>query len=126
MERVPPELTSNARCLRSGSTFEERLLWSVLCQQRPRFTRQLVVDRFILDFACRSLKIAIEVDGGQHGVCGDEDADRTAELERRGWIILRFWNSEVRNALAAVVGAINEAIARAATHPQPLPSREGS
>ncbi|MBV9843331.1 MAG: DUF559 domain-containing protein [Sphingomonadaceae bacterium] len=75
----------------------------------------------MLDFACRSLKIAIEIDGGQHGIRADEDANRTAELEQRGWIVLRFWNSEVRNALAAVVAAIDEAIARAATHPQPPP-----
>ncbi|MBV9840426.1 MAG: endonuclease domain-containing protein [Sphingomonadaceae bacterium] len=117
MQRVPPELTSSARRLRREATVEERLLWAALRRRHPRFTRQLVVDRFILDFACRSLMIGVEIDGGHHGIRIEEGMIRTAALERRGWTILRFWNNEVRDNLEAVVDAITAAAARASTHP---------
>ncbi|QJU59671.1 DUF559 domain-containing protein [Sphingomonas sp. AP4-R1] len=126
MQRIPPETKDRARRLRREGTFEERLLWSVLRENRPRFTRQLAIDRYIVDFACRTARIVIELDGGQHADRVEEDAARTAHLQRHGWTVLRFWNNDVRNHLEGVVDAILLAVSRASTHPQPLPSREGS
>ncbi len=126
MQRIPPELTMNARRLRREATQEERDLWSVLKAVRPRFTRQLVVDRYILDFACRSLRVAVELDGGHHALQVEEDAIRTAYLERRGWTVLRFWNGDVRENMDGVFAVILAGVARASTHPRPLPFREGS
>ncbi|QJU57201.1 endonuclease domain-containing protein [Sphingomonas sp. AP4-R1] len=126
MQCIPPETTNNARRLRREATFEERLLWSALRESRPRFTRQLAIDRYVVDFACRSARIAIELDGGQHSSRTEEDAARTAHLEQQGWTVLRFWNNEVRDHLEGVVDTILRAVSRASTHPQPLPSREGS
>lgn len=127
MQRTPPELTAAARRLRREATPEERILWSALKGHRPRFTRQLVVDRFVVDLACRSARIAIEVDGGHHAEASEAAADaaRTEALERHGWTVLRFWNNDVRGNLAGVVEVILAAVARGATHPQPLPFREG-
>ncbi|QJU56531.1 DUF559 domain-containing protein [Sphingomonas sp. AP4-R1] len=125
MQRIPPETTDSARRLRREATFEERLLWSVLRQARPRFIRQLAIDRYIVDFACRSARIAIELDGGQHASRTEEDAARTAHLERHGWTVLRFWNNDVRDHTEGVVDTIFRAVSRASTHPQPLPFREG-
>ena len=125
MQRTPPEMTANARHLRNGATNEERQLWAALRTHRPRFTRQLVVDRFILDFACRSLRLAIELDGGHHACRLAEDAARTADLTARGWRVMRFWNKDVRDNLAGVVETIIAEVARASTHPLPLPEREG-
>jgi very-short-patch-repair endonuclease len=126
VDRIPPELTESARRLRRDATFEERLLWASLRGHRPRFTRQLVIDRYIADFACRSVRIVIELDGGQHASRTDEDAARTSHLERHGWTVLRFWNNDVRDRLEGVVQTIFEAVSRASTHPHPLPFREGS
>jgi len=126
MQRIPPELTLNARRLRREATQEERDLWGVLKAVRPRFTRQFVVDRYILDFACRSLRLAVELDGGHHALQVEEDAVRTAYLERRGWTVLRFWNGDVRENLDGVFAVILAGVARASTHPRPLPLREGS
>ena len=125
MQRIPPELTVNARRLRREATQEERDLWGVLKAVRPRFTRQFVVDRYILDFACRSLRLAVELDGGHHALRVEEYAIRTAYLERSGWTVLRFWNGDVRENLDGVFEAILASVARASTHPRPLPSREG-
>ncbi len=126
MQRTPPELTSAARRLRSDATPAERRLWAILHDHKPRFTRQLVVSHYILDIACRSLKIGIELDGGHHGDMMEKDAARTAYLAGQGWTILRFWNSDVMTNLDGVHREIMGAVSRAATHPQPLPSREGS
>ena len=138
MQRVPPELTANARALRLNATDAEKRLWLHLRQCRPRFTRQLVVSHYILDFACRSLKLAIELDGGQHADRVEVDARRTAYLGAQGWRVLRFWNNDVLSnvdgVMAVIMAEVEQAspvvrgstVERASTHPQPLPFREGS
>ena len=128
MKRVPERLTANARELRNGSTKAERLLWVRLRQYRPRFTRQLVIDPFIVDLACRQAKLAIELDGGHHAeTTAAYDGRRTAFLESRGWVVLRLWNNEVEanpdGAAEYVLGHCAKRLG--STHPQPLPAREG-
>ncbi len=125
MERIPPELTRNARTLRREATPAERMLWRALSPCRPRFTRQLVVGHHIIDLACRSAKLGIELDGGHHAEQVEADERRTRYLTERGWRILRFWNNEVIDNVDGVVTIVLAAVAQAATHPRPLPFREG-
>lgn len=128
MKRVDPQLTRHARELRNNSTKAERLLWVRLRQYRPRFTRQLVIKPFIVDLACRQAKLAIELDGSQHAEAAAYDNRRTAFLESQGLTVVRLWNNEVEENPD---GAAEFVLARCAerldgaTHPQPLPSREG-
>jgi len=86
----------------------------------------LIVSHFIIDIACREARIAVELDGGHHGEQAACDAARTAYLEAQGWEVLRFWNNEVTGNIEGVVDVILAAVVRRSTHPQPLPSREGS
>ncbi len=128
MKRVAEELTRRARELRTNSTEAERLLWLRLRRYRPRFTRQLVVNPYIVDLACREARLAIELDGGQHAEAADYDNRRTSFLEEQGWVVVRLWNSEVAaNSDAAGELILSRCAERldGATHPQPLPSREG-
>jgi very-short-patch-repair endonuclease len=127
MHRIDPKLTTFARNLRNSSTKAERLLWLRLRHYRPRFTRQLVVDPYILDLACREAKLAIELDGSQHVEEAEYDARRTAFLETLGWTVLRLWNNEVEgNPDGAAEFILDQCAKRlGGTHPQPLPSREG-
>ena len=128
MKRVPDRLTANARELRNNSTKAERLLWLRLRAYRPRFTRQLVVGPYILDLACRRAKLAVELDGSQHAEAIEYDTRRTAFLEGQGWQVVRLWNNEVEDnpdgAAEFVLAKCSERL-DGATHPQPLPSREG-
>ncbi len=126
MSRVSPEMTRRARALRSNATDAERRVWLRIRSYRPRFTRQLVVGRYIIDMACREAKLAIELDGGQHAD-SPYDEERTAHLESLGWTVLRFWNSDVIANPDGVAEAILAEVGRrlGPTHPQPLPSREG-
>ncbi|HEU0309727.1 MAG TPA: DUF559 domain-containing protein [Sphingomicrobium sp.] len=128
MTRIPEQLTSYARELRNSSTKAERLLWVRLRQYRPRFTRQLVIEPFIVDLACREARLAIELDGSQHADAVDYDAGRTAFLESQGWAVVRLWNSEVEgNPDGAAEFILTRCTERldGVTHPRPLPSREG-
>lgn len=93
--RVDPELTKRARELRNGATHAERALWRRLSGQRPRWTRQLPVGRFIVDLACRTAKVAVELDGSQHLDQVEYDEARTRLLQTQGWRVVRLWNSEV-------------------------------
>jgi len=127
MPRIPPRLTANARHLRRGATDAERALWRLLGPYRPRFTRQHVVGAYILDFACREVRLGVELDGSQH-LASSRDAARTAFLESLGWKVVRFWNSDVlENPDGVALCIIEEVKARLdPTHPQPLfVSREG-
>ncbi|WP_230772612.1 endonuclease domain-containing protein [Sphingomonas sp. Leaf4] len=127
MTRVPLYLTERARDLRTNATEAERLIWHRLRHHRSRFTRQLVVGKYILDLACRSARVAIEFDGSQH-LDSAYDVERTRFLESLGWRVLRFWNAEVLanpdGVAEAIVTTVGEP--RWPTHPQPLPCREGS
>ena len=127
MPRVAPNLTFNARSLRNHATAEERLPWIRLRHARPRFTRQLPVGRYILDLACRTLRLAVEIDGSQQVDTRKYDDERILALERLGWQMLRFWTSEVRENPDGVAEAIIAAAALRPrrTHPQPLPFRQG-
>jgi very-short-patch-repair endonuclease len=45
----------------------------------------------------QKIKLAVEIDGSQHGETENVQADavRTAKLERLGWAVLRFWNDDI-------------------------------
>ncbi|MDB5708643.1 MAG: hypothetical protein JWL96_713 [Sphingomonas bacterium] len=123
--RIDPELTRRARELRNNPTLAERAIWPLVARYRPAFTRQLVVPPFIVDLACREARLGVEFDGSQHFEQAAADQRRTEYLERKGWRIIRLWNSDV---LANPNGAAQKILSEAAeclggTHPQPLPYR---
>ena len=114
-------LTGTARKLRREMTDAERVLWSHLRGQQmgARFTRQFPVGGCVVDFACRSLRLAIECDGGQHSV--EVDAERTASVEAHGYRLIRFWNHDILQNTNGVLEAIAREIEIArATNPSPL------
>ena len=66
----------------------------------------------------RSIKLVVEVDGGQHG---DEiDRNRTLFLQSQGYRVIRFWNNDVMDNLEGVTEEIARVIA---DMPSPDPSR---
>ncbi len=97
-----------ARLMRKNATDAERRLWSRLRDGRLdglKFRRQAPIGRAIADFVCYEHKLIIEVDGGQHSG-STRDVERDAELGRRGFRVLRFWNNEVMRNTAGVLAAI--------------------
>jgi len=124
--RVPRRLTARARDLRRNATTQERILWLILSRYRPKFTRQLPIEPYIVDLACREAKLVVEIDGSQH-IDSRRDESRTRHLQAEGWTVIRFWNSEVSANPEGVAEAVLQRAAEClgGTHPQPLPSREG-
>lgn len=96
----PAENRTRAKSMRRKMTDAELKLWNELRAHRLMglgFRRQFPVGRYIADFACPEKKIIVEVDGSQHaeGKQSAADAVRSAELEKDGWTVLRFWNDDI-------------------------------
>lgn len=111
-----------AKQLRRDMTPPERALWQILRGHRLdgwKFTRQVPVEPYIVDFACRRFRLAIELDGDTHGPQETYDARRTTFLESQGWRVIRFANSEAVSNPEGVATMILEALL---DYPSPQPS----
>ena len=103
--------TAVARKLRLASSNVERRLWSRLRDGRLdglNFRRQHPAGPYVLDFYCPRLRLAIELDGGQHAWRSHRarDEKRTAWLRKCGVTELRFWNNGVTGNLSGVLESI--------------------
>ncbi len=112
-----PKLKPLRRQLRRNQTDAERLLWRHLRNRQingVKFFRQYGVDRYILDFYTPQARLGIELDGGQHAEpkVKTQDEERVQFLRQFGIEVLRFWNTDVINNLAGVVGEIQAAVVR--------------
>jgi very-short-patch-repair endonuclease len=128
VSKTDPTLKARARAMRSEQTPAEAKLWSLLRAHRfsdVKFARQVVVEPYILDFAARSRKIAIEIDGDTHAHRLQYDAARTTYLESRGYRVIRFTNADVIGNIEGVAEMIGAALGgayRASSTSSPLPS----
>jgi len=108
------ELQQHAHRLRYHPTLSEHQLWAQLRGSRlgVAFRRQLVIGRFIADFACPAARVVVEVDGGVHLARARLDAHRDVLLRRAGWRVLRIPASLVTSNIAAAVALIRAALPR--------------
>jgi very-short-patch-repair endonuclease len=100
-----------ARALRRSRTVAERKLWTRLRLLKARgwkFRQQVPIGRFVVDCACLSHRLVIEVDGATHSSTSElaHDAAREAVIRAQGFRILRFWNSEMATNLDAIMDQI--------------------
>ena len=111
-------LTRIARKLRNEPTDAERRLWWHLRgrQLGAAFTRQFQIGNAVVDFACRRLRLAIEVDGGQHADNPDDER-RTRMIEAHGYRVIRFWNNDVLQNTEGVLDVIGKEILLARNEP---------
>ena len=104
-----------ARQLRKRLTIGETLLWKELRELRRQgyhFRRQAPIAPYIVDFACFSQRVIVEVDGVQHQEpeALAADAARDADLKWRGFTVLRFRNDEVSDAMHGVILEVTAAL----------------
>ena len=78
-----------------------------------------------MDFACFSVRMVIEVDGGQHNMEEGRTTDkqRDAYLNGNGFKVLRFWNNDVLQNSEGVMHVIRRALKL--NTPTPTPPRQG-
>jgi very-short-patch-repair endonuclease len=101
----------HARQFRAAMSDPEAMLWSRLKRLRQHgfhIRRQAPVRGYYLDFVCYTRRLAIEVDGNQHGdeMQAEHDAVRDRVFARQGFRVMRISTSEIRRDLAVVVDAI--------------------
>ena len=109
------ELTPLARELRREQTPAERTLWGQLSNRKvmdAKFRRQHPIGNHIVDFVCLERGLVVELDGGHHNdlQTAVADEERTRQIERSGYRVLRFWNNDVEGNLAGVVESIARAL----------------
>ncbi len=104
---------SMERHLRTNASIQELTLLRALNERGyfPKF--QHAACRAVMDFAFVDLKIGIEVDGVYHVTRPErqeKDLIRDEELEREGWILLRFFNEEIVYQLDECINEIIELV----------------
>ncbi|MFU0503051.1 endonuclease domain-containing protein [Pseudaminobacter sp. NGMCC 1.201702] len=108
-----PGATARARLLRANETEAEYRLWGELRGRHLngyKFTRQVPLGSYVVDFLCREKMLIVEVDGSQHADAA-WDERRTKWLNARGYSVLRFWNQEVlaerRSVLETILAVLD-------------------
>jgi len=108
-------------------TLGEVVLWREIKAKKlgVRFNRQIPIDQYIVDFYCKDLRLAIEVDGGLHFEEGQQakDAKRQQRLESLGVRVVRYNDLDVKNNLSWVLEELRATIDQ--MKPTPSPSQEG-
>lgn len=137
-----PKLKALARQLRQNMTLSEVLLWQELKNGQMQgfdFDRQRPIDEFIVDFYCKDLMLAIEIDGQSHSAEAIKyDEHRQKRLEDFGVRFLRFDDLDVKKKMSWVLEEIelwifeqkdelvgrfeNRAITNT-IHPPPIPTQ---
>ncbi len=84
---------------RSNPTEAEKALWELLRDKKLgyKFRRQHIIGQYIADFVCLKSHLIIEVDGNIHQLPENivKDDERTNELNKLGFQVIRFTNNEV-------------------------------
>ena len=99
---------ATAKKLRANTTPHERVLWRALKEvptDGTHFRRQAPIGPYVVDFLCPAKRLIIELDGGHHNddETAQRDQERQAWLEKEGYRVVRFWNSDITADLNAVL-----------------------
>ncbi|WP_372744860.1 endonuclease domain-containing protein [Lutibacter sp.] len=118
-----------AKNLRNNSTKSEIYLWRILKNKQfygYKFIRQRPIDKYIVDFYCPELMLAIELDGYSHQLVEVQEKDLIKEkrLNELNVAILRFSDFQVFNDIENVIRKIEFYIFEFEKH-TPNPSQEG-
>ena len=122
---VSPALLQRSRDFRHPLTPPEAKVWDAVRNRELGFKirRRHAIGRFIVDFYCAEVRLAIEIDGDTHAARDQVvyDSARTTWLQERGYRVIRFEAGEVGRNLAGVLEAIQAACEAGATAPQDEP-----
>ena len=101
------------RELRKNKTPAEEILWTKLRRKQLgyKFRQQHSFGKYIMDFYCPSLLLAIEVDGSVHGKMSRQTHDeiRTKYLENNFITVIRCTNEQVLTDIGQVIISIQRA-----------------
>jgi very-short-patch-repair endonuclease len=122
-----PHLVDLAKKLRNNMTLGEIAMWREIKNKKlgVSFSRQIPIDQYIVDFYCKDLQLAIEVDGSIHFEDGRQEKDnyRQKRLESLGVYFIRFSDLDVKNNLSLVLNQVKEKIENLKNPPLTPPKR---
>lgn len=101
-------LHDRAKQMRRQPVLYERRLWKLLRDRRLnglKFRRQVVIGRYIADFACLRHRLIVEADGPTHDA-SLHDVERDVFLREQNFRVLRFANADIENRRHEVIAAI--------------------
>lgn len=103
-----------ARYLRRTMSGVEWDLWSCLRARRLdgfKFRRKALLGPYIVDFACMSSRLVVEIGGEMYDRSPPSDAARAAWLDSRGFRVVRFTPDDVRGRMDFVLSTIRGELA---------------
>jgi very-short-patch-repair endonuclease len=108
MRSANKPVTARARSLRQSDNAAEWTFWLEVRNRRLnglKFVRQEPIGPYFADFACREVRLVIELDGSQH-VGSHHDDHRNAFMNTEGWSVARFWSHDVLQNREAVLETV--------------------
>lgn len=122
------QLRTMSRNNRKNPTLAEDKFWQLLSYKKLnlKFLRQKPIGRFILDFYCSKLLLAIEIDGDSHDNKQNFDQGRDLYLEQRGIKTIRYKNYQVLNNFHQIKLDLITKIKQRQNELSPPFSREGA
>ena len=105
----------SARALRREETIAEKRLWEQLRNRTLegfKFSRQVPIGPYIVDFVCRDQRLIVEVDGATHATENElaNDNRRTGFLKSESYTVIRFQNDEIMSGMDEVLTLILQAL----------------
>ena len=119
-----PSEKKKRQTLRRNMPKAEIVLWKKLRAKQVnghRFRRQYGVGKYVLDFYCPGLMLAVEIDGDSHfkdDESKERDMKRQGFIEKQGISFLRFTNNDVYRKSEGILMAIAD-FGNKATPPAP-------
>ena len=123
------DLTVVAKRNRHSPTKTEEILWQEILRYKKtgyKFTRQKPIFKYILDFYCSELSLAIEIDGESHLSKIKFDNFRDHYLSLVGITTIRFSNKEVMENIVWVKNKIKNECSRLALSRGGVPDLSGT
>ncbi len=100
-----------AKSLRQKSTLSEVILWNYIKKGKMlglQFQRQKPIGNYIVDFFCKDLVLAIEIDGCSHDKKIEKDEKREEELKKFGIRIYRILDADVKKEIDGVLDGLRD------------------
>ena len=100
------DLVMTARELRKAGNKAEIIFWLQVKKKQVLgldFDRQKVVGDFIVDFYCKNLAVAVEIDGSSHNDKVEYDFERDNYLKSTGLIVIHYKAKDVLNNVEGVI-----------------------
>jgi very-short-patch-repair endonuclease len=98
-------MSDESDCREQSTPEAQTRLWEIIRNKQLSgavFIRQVLIEPFIVDFACIELKLIIELDSGPNTERQCYDLRRTEYLRTLGFEVIRFFYCEVLSSLASV------------------------